>query len=450
MDLFSFQNTKETTSNRASQIVAGTPLAEILRPQNFNDFVGQDVARENSPIRKQIEAGRLSSLILWGPPGCGKTTFAEIISKTVKARHIQRNAIDTGAKELRSLGEEAEQLRQLHTQTTILFIDEIHRLNKSQQDVLLPYVEHGSLILIGATTENPSFEVNSALLSRSRLVVFQKLAVDALKTIAHRAFQFVGHKPEQIISEDALEILYAMANGDARRLLNLIENIIFQYEQNSQSPSWPCTIENLKDIVPQQPIYYNRNDAHYDCASAFIKSIRSSNADAALYYLARMLEGGEDPMFIARRLVILASEDVGNADPRALQIAIAGQQALHFVGMPEGAINLAQVTTYLATAPKSNRSYVGLKKAQQCVKETGNLEIPLAIRNAPTQMMKDLGYGADYKYAHNYDRGYVSIECLPQSIQQTKFYEPSEYGYEKHIRNYLEWLKQSAAQHNSK
>lgn len=405
---------------------------------------------ENTPWRKLISSGQIPSLILWGPPGSGKTTFALLVTKYLEAEVINQNAIEMGAKALRELGEAARRRRIEYQRKTVLFIDEIHRLNKAQQDVLLPFVERGDLLLIGATTENPSYELNSALLSRCRILVFERLTHHDLSALFGRACAQKKIEPEKVLTADALVALSEMADGDGRRLITMADVIInYQLTIASETESEevtancrPLTVEDLPKILDVPHLRYDKTaDEHYDTVSAFIKSVRGSNPDAAIYYLARMIKGGEDPVFIARRLVILASEDIGNADPRALTLAISGLQAVELVGWPEARICLAQVTTYLASAPKSNRSYMAIGDALEYVEKTGSLPIPLSLRSAKTSAMKNLGYGKDYKYSHNGEKGYVEQEFLPEDARDQKFYEPTDHGFEKNIRQYLEWLK---------
>lgn len=439
MDLFEFKQNQDISEASSQQ-----PLAEILRPKDISEILGQQkFLSEKSNFRKLIESNVLPSLILWGPPGCGKTTFAQSLSKKSNYEFIQLNAVSTGAKELREQGESAKLRRLQYQKRSILFVDEIHRLNKAQQDVLLPYVEKADLVLIGATTENPSFEINSALLSRCQLLVFEALQASDIKKLWDRALAKYQFHSSDILNTDAEEFLIATANGDARRFLNSVEQVFRSYELREQNKvlNWPLNKNSLIEILSTQVFYYNKNDAHYDSISAFIKSIRGSDADAALYYLARMIKGGEDPVFIARRLVILASEDVGNADPRALQIAVSAMQAVQLVGLPECGINLAQAVTYLSCAPKSNRSYAGYKLALAEVEDSGNLEIPKSLRNAPTQMMKNLDYGKDYAYAHSYPQSWVDMQFLPNELKTKKFYDISDMGYEKHMKQYMQQLK---------
>ncbi len=424
----------------------GTPLAERLRPQTRHQLLGQPKVLDQ--IERYVRSGYLPSLILWGPPGTGKTTLAQALAKEFKAEFISINAVESGAKALKEIGE-AARMRRLQFQTqTILFVDEIHRFNKAQQDVLLPFVEKGDLILIGATTENPSYELNRALLSRCRLIVFDRHNESSLKELLVRAFEAQKESglqgdPSQVLSPQAQQILIEKADGDARRLLLALEEI-FAHVKSTQAFEKPMTESELTEVLGQTPIGYDRqSDQHYDVVSAFIKSIRGSDVDAALYYLARMLKGGEDPVFIARRLVILASEDVGNADPRALQMAISGAQAVEMVGLPEGEINLAQVVTYMASAPKSNRSYLALRAAQEFVEKTGTPPVPLHLRSSKTTAMKEIGYGKGYKYPHDYPKHWTAQEYWPDNVPREAFYEPDEIGFEKQIVDYRKWLKGS-------
>ena len=419
------------------------PLAERLRPKALEQVVGQEeVLKKDSWLRKSLESDQFPSLILWGPPGTGKTTFAKIIATHTKKQFIALNAIATGAKEIREICESAKTQKKMYQRGTVLFVDEIHRLNRAQQDVFLPYVESGDIVLIGATTENPSFEVNSALLSRSRVIVFKRHSDESLLHILESAFKEYELSISDIFKDDSLDYILQLADGDARRLLNRAEEIILYYENSSDKSQFPVDVTRLKDLLGSKTLYHDKSgESHYDTISAFIKSIRGSDIDAALYYLARLIEGGEDPKFIARRLVILASEDVGNADPRALSVATAGFQAVEMIGYPECGINLAQVVVYLASAPKSNSSYMGLKRAQAEVQKSGQLPIPLSVRNAPTKLMKEQGYGKDYNYAHEGEKGWQNQQFLPDDLQGKKFYESKGLGFEKKMNEYLDWLK---------
>ena len=433
MDLF------ETVASASTD----RPLAEVMRPQSMEEFLGQQRVVGASSLLKGLIARKewIPNLIFWGPPGTGKTTLALLIAKSFpNIRFIPINAVDTGSKQIKSLGEEARFRRLQSQEKTIIFIDEIHRLNRAQQDVLLPFTEKGDFTLIGATTENPSYELNTALLSRCRVLIFERHSFDDLKQLMLRTFNKYDLEAKDMLDESAQDILLTWSDGDARKLLNQLEQLLKAF--SFQKPDQPLSEESLRQILEKPPGAYDKaGDEHYDTISAFIKSIRGSDANAAIYYLARMLAGGEDPLFIARRLVILASEDVGNADPRALSVAVAGFQALELVGLPEGAINLAQVVTYLASAPKSNRSYEALNKAKEVVERTGRLPIPKALRSAQTWFAKKIGHGADYKYAHGGAKGWVDMQFLPDEIRDAEFYQPADRGFEKTIKQYLEWMK---------
>lgn len=437
MDLFGFAADQAPSSTQ--------PLAERLRPRRLEDILGQPkILGEKAPWRRLVESGQVPSLILWGPPGTGKTTFALLLAQKVDAEFVTVNAIETGAKTLRELGEQGRRRRIEFRRRTLLFVDEIHRLNKGQQDVLLPFVEKGDLLLIGATTENPSYEINAALLSRCRILVFERLSEDDLKSLMVRGAEACEQKLDELLSPEAIKVVIQFSDGDARRLLNLLETLCSLKQSATETTvQWPLSAESLEELMSSSTaVRYDKSaDEHYDTISAFIKSVRGSDADAAVYYLARMIKGGEDPVFIARRLVILASEDIGNADPRALTVAVAGLQAVELVGWPEAAITLAQVTTYLASAPKSNRSYMALRKAQELVDQTGTVPIPLSLRSAKTAAMKKLGYGKGYRYSHDGEKGYLPQRFLPEELGDVRLYEPSDRGFEKTIRQYLEWLK---------
>ncbi|MBS1971191.1 MAG: replication-associated recombination protein A [Bdellovibrionales bacterium] len=438
MDLFS-----------AAQSQTSAPLSEVLRPKNLDEIIGQEkTIGPRSKLGQMLRKGMVPSLIIWGPPGTGKTTFALALAQHIQAHFVNLNAVDSGAKALREVGEAGRERRLQYNQKTLLFVDEIHRFNKGQQDVLLPYVEKGDLILIGATTENPSYELNKALLSRSRVVVFERLTTDQLQSIVDKVCRFYEVTCENLLKPEARKNLLEIADGDARRLINSLE-IIFDYyrfekspDSQVEQPSFPLDLESLRELLQMSPLGYDKSsEMHYDVISAFIKSVRGSDPDAAIYYMARMLEGGEDPVFIARRLIILASEDIGNADPRGLSLAVAGLQAVEAIGLPEAAITLAQVTTYLASCPKSNRSYMALNDAREIVKETKTLPIPLHLRSSKTALSKELGYGKEYKYPHNFENAWVEQSYLPEGLEDKRFYDPSTRGFEKSLKEYLQWVR---------
>jgi putative ATPase len=440
MDLFDRKAADETMKE--------APLAERMRPRTINEYVGQEhLLGPGKLLRRLIETDQVTSLILWGPPGSGKTTLARIIANATKSHFIFFSAILSGVKEIREIVKEAEEQRRYHGNGTILFVDEIHRFNKSQQDAFLPYVEKGTFTIIGATTENPSFEVIAPLLSRCKTLVLNQLETEEIKTILQRALVDNEHglgALELEVEEAALEFMAEQADGDARIALNTLETAV-RLRKNGA-----IDLETAREAVQKKPLLYDKGgEEHYNVISAFIKSIRGSDPDGALYWLARMIEAGEDPIFILRRMVILASEDIGNADPRALQIAVSALQAFQLVGMPEGRIILGQAVTYLATAPKSNASYAGIDAALAEVRKSGALPVPLHIRNAPTRLMKNLGYGKDYKYAHSFEEGYADQQHLPEAIQGRTFYHPTDRGYEKTISERMAWLKRGKAEEDS-
>ena len=418
------------------------PLAARMRPRTLEEFVGQQhLLGEGHVLERAIRADQVPSMVLWGPPGVGKTTLAQLIAGLTKSHFIAVSAVTSGVADLRKAVEEAREIRALEERGTILFADEVHRFNKSQQDAILPHVENGTITFIGATTENPSFEVISALLSRTRVLTLKPLADDEVSHVIRRALSDKerGLGNENVsLQPDALAFLLDVASGDARVALNGLElaaEIAPQDAGGGKEISRPLVEEALQRRAPQ---YDKAGDSHYDTISAFIKSVRASDPDAAVYWLARMLEAGEDPMFIARRIVILAAEDVGMADPQALSVAVAAQQAVHFVGLPEGAIPLAQAAVYLATAPKSNASYMALNKAVSEVRTGRQHPVPLHLRNAATGLMRDLGYGKDYKYAHDYKGHFAGQQNLPDELANTRFYEPGTQGYEQVVRERLE------------
>jgi len=413
-----------------------TPLAERIRPKNLSEYVSQShLIGTNGSLTYQIEKGIIPSLILWGPPGTGKTTLAQIMAQESKSPFFTLSAINSGVKDIREVIDKAKSSGGLFTsKNPILFIDEIHRFSKSQQDSLLAAVEKGWITLIGATTENPSFEVIPALLSRCQVYILNAFTKTDLEQLLERAItqdEILKTKKIELIETEAL---FRLSGGDGRKLLNILENVINATGESEIS----ITNELVFKIVQKNTVLYDKNgEQHYDIVSAFIKSIRGSDPNGAVYWLARMIEGGEDVKFIARRLLILASEDIGNANPTALILANNTFQAVTTIGYPESRILLSQCAIYLATSPKSNSSYLAIGKAQQIVKQTGDLPIPLHLRNAPTKLMKELGYGEDYKYSHDFNNNFVDQEFLPNEISETKFYEPGENSRENSTREFL-------------
>lgn len=407
---------------------AHAPLAEKLRPRTWDDFQTGDSF--DATLLKQLKAGqgRPPSLVLWGPPGTGKTTLAKLIGASFAMPFVEFSAVLGGVQEVRAIVAEAQK----RSSPTLLFVDEIHRFNKAQQDAFLPHVEAGTIVLVGATTENPSFALNGALLSRLRVVVFPPLSKEGLTTLVNRAEAILGISFEP----EAKAKLVHLAGGDARRLLNWCE--AFHDARGPQKK--PATVNEVDQYLKnaQAPLYDKSGEQHYDTISAFIKSLRGSDADAALFYGLRMIESGEDPRFVIRRMMIFASEDIGNADPQALMLAVTTADAFDRLGLPEGKIPIAHCITYLASAPKSNRSYLAMQAAMNAVKQHPQITIPLFLRNAPTGMMKDLGYGAEYQYPHDTEKGHVpGLRYLPKEVGDSKFYEPSQHGREKMLRDWM-------------
>jgi putative ATPase len=424
------------------------PLAERMRPRYLDEFVGQrDLIGKGSLLRNAIEEDRLFSMIFWGPPGSGKTTLARIISRETRSHFETFSAVLSGIKEVRQVIERAKEARQYYQKRTVLFVDELHRFNKAQQDAFLPHVESGLLTLIGATTENPSFEIIAPLLSRVRILVLEPFSEEDLTEILTRAIKDRKNglgKLDITVEPDALDYLVWTADGDARAALNNLEaaaSLVIKEEEGGRT----LTAALAEKALQKKALRYDKTgEEHYNLISALHKSLRGSDPDAALYWLGRMLAAGEDPLYIARRMVRFASEDIGNADPQALTVAMTAMQAFHFVGLPEGDLALAQAAVYLATAPKSNALYAGMGSVKRAIKESGTLPVPLHIRNAPTKLMKELEYGKGYKYAHDFEDAYTPQDYLPEALRGTTFYSPTNRGYEKIIKDRLtKWRKGS-------
>lgn len=409
------------------------PLPERMRPTSLETYVGQEhLVGEGAVLRRMIETGNISSFILWGPPGVGKTTLARIVAKELDRPFHTLSAISSGVKDIRDVIEKSKGSNLFNPQIPILFIDEIHRFSKSQQDALLGAVENGTFTLIGATTENPSFEVISPLLSRCQVYVLKELGADNLDKLLSHALTTDEYLKSLNIKVKEKESLFRFSGGDARKLLNILEIVVSGFTSGKTNE---ITNELVNNKLQENIALYDKNgEQHYDIISAFIKSIRGSDPNAAVYWLARMIAGGEDPLFIARRMVILASEDIGLANPNALLLAQACFDSVHKIGMPEGRIPLSQTAIYLATSPKSNSAYMAINEALALVEKTGDLPVPLHIRNAPTKLMKELGYGEDYKYAHNYEGNFVDQEFLPDQLSGTRLYDPSNNSKEVEIR----------------
>lgn len=418
------------------------PLADRMRPHTMDEFVGQDhILKKGKVLRRAIEADEVQSSIFWGPPGTGKTTLAHILAAKTGAHFISFSAVLAGVKEIRGVIEQARNQRRFNNKPTVLFVDEIHRFNKAQQDAFLPHVEDGTITLIGATTENPSFEVISPLLSRTKVFVLNPLKEEELEIILRRALsdkdRGLGNYRANI-DPIALKYIAGMADGDARRALNTLELAVMTTAPDKEDTRH-ITSEIVEEVVQRKFLIYDKEgEEHYNLISALHKSMRGSDPDAALYWLGRMLEAGEDPLYIARRLIRFASEDVGNADPHALQVAVSSMQAYQFVGSPEGDLALAQSAVYLSCAPKSNALYTAYSKVKNDIQETQALPVPLHIRNAPTSLMKKLGYGKGYKYPHSFPGSYVEEDYLPENLKGRIYYEPTDHGFEAEIKNRLE------------
>ncbi len=440
----------ETTSlfeNNLSQ-----PLAARLRPQTLDEYVGQThILGKGKVLRRLIESDQISSMIFWGPPGVGKTTLARIIANTTKAAFIDFSAVTSGIKEIRGVMQKAEDNRR-YGEKTIVFVDEIHRFNKAQQDAFLPFVEKGSIILIGATTENPSFEVNSALLSRCKVFVLQELKTKELVQLLKRALtDEKGFGAQQInIDDELLEMIAVFANGDARTALSTLEMAVLNGDVDANGAT-TVTRETLEQCTSKKSLLYDKTgEEHYNLISALHKSMRNSDPDAAVYWLARMLEAGEDPLYIARRVTRFASEDIGLADPKALEIAVAAYQACHFIGMPECSVHLTQAVVYMSVAPKSNALYMAYEHAKRDAAKMLAEPVPLVIRNAPTRLMQELNYGKGYQYAHNTAEKLTNMQCLPDLLVGTEYYKPTTQGLEARVKARLDEIKRWKREHGGK
>ena len=424
------------------------PLASRVRPKNLDQFVGQQhLIGQGKILRRMIETDQVTSMIFWGPPGVGKTTLAGIIAEKTKANFINFSAVSSGIKEIKEVMQQAENSRRIGMKT-ILFVDEIHRFNKAQQDAFLPYVERGSITLIGATTENPSFEVNSALLSRCRVFVLKALEEDDLvQLLKNVLLSPQGFRDSNVVMSDRqLHAVAAFANGDARTALNVLEMAVTNGEISAEGIT--VTDEGLEQCISRKSLLYDKmGDQHYNLISALHKSMRNSDPDAAIYWMCRMLEGGENPLYIARRLIRFASEDIGMADSQALQVAVAAYQACHFLGMPECDVHLTHAVTYLAMAPKSNALYTACEECKRDVKEYRDEPVPLQLRNAPTGLMKELHYGEGYQYAHDYEDKLTTMQCLPDSLKDRRYYLPTQEGAEKAVKERLQAVREWKAEH---
>jgi putative ATPase len=436
MNLFNFSETSKGGK--------GGPLADRMRPRNLEEFVGQEhLLGEGKVLKRAIESGEVPSLILWGPPGSGKTTLAHIIAGAMGSHVIAFSAVTSGVKEIKAVVREAREMKDRLGRETILFVDEIHRFNKAQQDAFLPHVERGTVILIGATTENPSFEVISPLLSRTKVLLLNPLGEGEVLAILERAQKDkergMGEHTSQIVPE-ALGHIARSSDGDARVALNTLELAVLTAPPDEKGVRH-VTVAVVEEAMQKKPLLYDKSgEEHYNLISALHKSLRGGDPDASLYWLARMIEGGEDPLYIARRMVRFASEDIGNADPQALQVALSAMEAFHFIGLPEGTLALAQAALYLATAPKSNAVCVAYGRAAKDAREKGSLPVPLHIRNAPTRLMKELGYGKGYKYPHQFPDARVDQDYMPDGLKGRTYYDPTDRGFEKEIRRRLKGL----------
>lgn len=428
------------------------PLAARLRPKTLEEYVGQThLLGKGKVLRRLIESDQISSMIFWGPPGVGKTTLARIIANTTKAAFIDFSAVTSGIKEIRSVMQKAEENRR-YGEKTIVFVDEIHRFNKAQQDAFLPFVEKGSIILIGATTENPSFEVNSALLSRCKVFVLQELKTDELVQLLKRALaDEKGFGTQKInIEEELLEMIAVFANGDARTALSTLEMAVLNGDMDAGGAT-TVTRETLEQCTSKKSLLYDKTgEEHYNLISALHKSMRNSDPDAAVYWLARMLEAGEDPLYIARRVTRFASEDIGLADPKALEIAVAAYHACHFIGMPECSVHLTQAVVYMSVAPKSNALYMAYEHAKRDAAKMLAEPVPLVIRNAPTKLMQELNYGKGYQYAHNTEEKLTNMQCLPDSLVGTEYYKPTTQGLEARVKARLDEIKRWKREHGGR
>lgn len=428
------------------------PLAARLRPKTLEEYVGQThLLGKGKVLRRLIESDQISSMIFWGPPGVGKTTLARIIANTTKAAFIDFSAVTSGIKEIRSVMQKAEENRR-YGEKTIVFVDEIHRFNKAQQDAFLPFVEKCSIILIGATTENPSFEVNSALLSRCKVFVLQELKTDELVQLLKRALaDEKGFGTQKInIEDELLEMIAVFANGDARTALSTLEMAVLNGDMDAGGTT-TVTRETLEQCTSKKSLLYDKTgEEHYNLISALHKSMRNSDPDAAVYWLARMLEAGEDPLYIARRVTRFASEDIGLADPKALEIAVAAYHACHFIGMPECSVHLTQAVVYMSVAPKSNALYMAYEHAKRDAAKMLAEPVPLVIRNAPTKLMQELNYGKGYQYAHNTEEKLTNMQCLPDSLLGTEYYKPTTQGLEGRVKARLDEIKRWKREHGGR